>query len=281
VTTYRPSPRPSFDAPTAIPYASVTRHVWGDDEAGQVADWIYASTDRIHALVFGLPAGGAFRHSPEFRTIFGADEVLHVLEGEMVLANPETGEVVRVARGGFAFFRRDTWHHAFAHGTEPLRVIELFAPPPATGTSGAYARTRPYIELADSRYGDDALLGRLVPGERPPQRTLRVIGDADVVWRREGDALVGLLASTEHLTAAVLDLGPGATAPAHAHDGDEVLYVLDGTIHVRAWHGDETHVFELGPRDACYLPTGCRHEYRAFTGAVRALVGVAPSYAAP
>ena len=93
-----------------------TRHVWGDDEAGQVADWIYASTERIHALVFGLPAGGAFRHSPEFRTVFGADEVLHVLEGEMVLANPETGEVVRVPRGGFVFFRRDTWHHAFAHG---------------------------------------------------------------------------------------------------------------------------------------------------------------------
>jgi quercetin dioxygenase-like cupin family protein len=281
VTTYRPSPRPTFDAPTAIPYASVTRHVWGDDEAGQVADWIYASTERIHALVFGLPAGGAFRHSPEFRTVFGADEVLHVLEGEMVLANPETREVVRVPRGGFCFFRRDTWHHAFAHGAEPLRVIELFAPPPATGTSGAYARTRPYLELPESRYADDALLGRLVPGEPRPPGTLRVIGDGDVVWRREGDALVGLLASTEHLTAAVVDLGPGAVAPAHAHDGDEVLYVLEGTIHVRAWHGEKTFVFELRPRDACFVPTGARHEYRAFSGAARALVGVAPAYDAP
>ncbi len=61
VTTYSPSPRPTFDGPAAIPYASVTRHVWGDAEAGEVADWIYASTDKIHCLVFGLPVNGAFR----------------------------------------------------------------------------------------------------------------------------------------------------------------------------------------------------------------------------
>ena len=60
MTTYSPSPRPSFDGPAAIPYASVTRHIWGDPEAGEVADWIYASTERVHALVFGLaPGAGA------------------------------------------------------------------------------------------------------------------------------------------------------------------------------------------------------------------------------
>ena len=146
MTTYRPSPRPTFDGPAAIPYASVTRHIWGDAEAGEVADWIYASTERVHALVFGLAPGAWFRHSPEFRTIFGADELLYVLRGTMVLANPETGEVLRVPRGGTAFFRSDTWHHVHAHGNEELRVLELYAPPPSTGSSGAYARTRPYLE---------------------------------------------------------------------------------------------------------------------------------------
>ena len=125
VTAYRPSPRPTFDGPAAIPYAGVTRHVWGDAESGEVADWIYASTDRVHALVFGLAPGAWFRHSPEFRTIFGADEMLYVLHGTMVLANPETGEVLRVPRGGSAFFRSDTWHHVHAHGNEELRVLEL------------------------------------------------------------------------------------------------------------------------------------------------------------
>ena len=76
----------------------------------------------------------------------------------MALCNPETGEVRRVLAGEAAFFRRDTWHHAMNVGTEPLRVLEYFAPPPSQGTSGAYARSRPY--LATSRYMQDEWLGR-------------------------------------------------------------------------------------------------------------------------
>ena len=114
---YAPSPRPVFDRPTHITDATVTRHIWGDDEAHQVADWIYASTDRIHAMVFGLAPGGRFLHSPEFRTVFGADEVFTVLRGRMILANPETGEVQPVEAGESVAFGRDTWHHAFAHGS--------------------------------------------------------------------------------------------------------------------------------------------------------------------
>src|SRR5918994_1893621 len=132
---YRPSPRPTYDAPTAIRFADVRRHVWGDEESGLVDDWIYTSTDRIHALVFGLPPGGAFRHSDAHRTIFAADELLYVLQGTFAAANPETGEVYRVEPGESLFFRRDTWHHGFSYGDEELRVLELFAPPPSTGSS--------------------------------------------------------------------------------------------------------------------------------------------------
>jgi mannose-6-phosphate isomerase-like protein (cupin superfamily) len=39
-------------------------------------------------------------------------------------------------------------------------------------------------------------------------------------------------------------------------------------------------VFELGPDDACYLPRGCRHEYRNCGGqTAHAVFGVAPKYA--
>ena len=65
---YKPSPRPTFDAPTPIRAEDAVRHTWGDEEAGLVQDWIYVSSDRIHAIVFGLPPGEAFRHSDSFRT---------------------------------------------------------------------------------------------------------------------------------------------------------------------------------------------------------------------
>jgi len=270
------SPRPTFDGPALIRRADVTRHVWGDPAAGEVFDWIYASTERVHMLVFGLPPGGAFRHSEDYRTIFAADEVLHVLQGVLVIADPETGEVQRAGTGESVFFRRDTWHHAFALGPEPLRVLELFAPPPAAGASSAYARAQPYLE--QSRYADDALLGHWPPAS-PPEARLRVLRPADVLWRRDLGVLCGVLVSTEHLTVATLEIGPGEHAAAHEHGGDEVLMVLDGTLWVRAWFGDEVRVFELEPEDVCYLPAGSRHEYRNAQGATaRAICGVAPSW---
>ena len=253
------SPRPTFDGPALIRRADVTRHVWGDAAAGEVYDWIYASTERVHMLVFGLSPGGGFRHSEDFRTIFAADELLHVLQGVLVIADPETGEVQRAGTGESVFFRRDTWHHAFALGPEPLRVLELFAPPPAAGASSAYARAQPYLE--QSRYADDALLGHWPPAS-PPRARLRVLRPADVLWRRDLGVLCGVLVSTEHLTVATLEIGPGEAAAPHEHGGDEVLMVLDGTLWVRAWFDGGVHVFELEPEDVCYLPAGSRHEYR-------------------
>ena len=270
------SPRPVFDGPALIRRSDVTRHIWGDPAAGEVYDWIYASTDRVHMLVFGLPPGGGFRHSEDFRTIFAADELLHVLEGVLVIADPETGEVQRAAAGESVFFRRDTWHHAYALGPGPLRVLELFAPPPAAGASSAYARAQPYLEV--SRYADDALLGSWPPA-RPREPRLRVLRPDDVLWRRDLGVLCGVLISTEHLTVATLELGPGEVAAIHEHGGDEVLMALEGTLWVRAWHDGGVHVFELEPEDVCYLPAGSRHEYRnAGGGTARAIAGVAPSY---
>jgi len=276
--TYRPSPRPTYDGPAVITRAAASRHLWGDPEAGLVADWIYVSSGLVHALVFGLEPQGSFTHSPHHRTVFGADELLYVLSGAMAIANPETGEVQRVEAGESVFLRRDTWHHAFAQGTEPLRVLELFAPPPSTGSSGAYARTRPYLE--ESRYADDDVLGTLTGAGREPGSLLR-LERRDLVWRRDVGVLVGLFVSTEHLTAGVVEVDPGQASAVHAHGGDEILYVTEGRLLVRAWQEDDVKVFELGPDDACYLPIGSRHEYRNYEDVTaRAILGVAPNYLA-
>jgi quercetin dioxygenase-like cupin family protein len=281
VSDYRASPRPTFDAPTAIPFASVTRHLWGDAESGEVADWIYVSSDRIHQLVFGLPPGGWFRHSNDYRTIFAADIVYYVLAGTLLLSNPATGEVRRIAPGEAGFFRRDTWHHAMNHSQEPLRVLELFAPPPATGSSGAYARTQPL--LTDGRYVRDDLLGRWPEAEERErtQATIRVIREADFLWRIEGrdhQTPVAVLVSTVHLTVGRVDLLPGERTDWSRHAGDESLYVIDGALHVRT-RGERAGWFELRPGDGFYLPADTDHEYRNLgPDPVRFVFGVAPTY---
>jgi quercetin dioxygenase-like cupin family protein len=275
-TGYAPSPRPSYDVPTLITESTVTRHIWGDDQASEVADWIYVSSDRIHALVFGLPPGGSFRHSPEYRTVFGADEVLTVLRGRMILANPETGEVQLVETGASIAFGQDTWHHAFAHGEEELRVLELFAPPPSSGTSGLYSRTRPYLQ--SNRYADDSILGSW-PCDAGVAGTLRPIRSADVHYRLVGEALVGILFSTEQLTVGNVSLSPGGVSAKQRRSGDEVLFGQTGTVHVRAWYQDRTYVFEVKRDEACFLPRGSVHEYRNYGATTAtAVVGVAPAF---
>ena len=215
------------------------------------------------------------RHSPEFRTVFGADELLHVLSGTMVLADPETGEVQRVAAGQSVTFGPDTWHHAFAHGGEPLRVLELFAPPPSAGTSGAYARTKPYLET--STYADDSVLGH-VPGARAaggvPGRARR----RHRLAPRPRRARRCPAEHRAHHGPHARD-GLGQAAIEHRHGGDELLFVLRGELWVRAWQDGKAFVFELGPEDACFIPAGCEHEYRVYGAAsAEAMVGIAPSY---
>jgi len=242
---YKPSPRPTFSEPTHLPYASVTRHLWGDPEAGEVADWIYVSSDKIHHLVFSLAPGGEFRHSNEFRTIFAADQVYYVLRGVMVIANPETGEVRHVKAGEAVFFRRDTWHHAFNYGSEPLRVLEYFSPPPSQGTSGAYARTKPL--LTQTKYTQDQALGRW-PMER-----------ATI----ERDAMLHMVRETDLLWQLV----------------DGKPEVLVGTLNMLCPEKDGQRWFELNPQDGFYIPAGSPHQYYNYTDKpVTLIFGVAPAY---
>ena len=273
---YKPSPRPSFDAPTVLRADEVVRHTWGDPEAGFVEDWIYVSSQRIHTIVFGMPPGGKFTHSESFRTIFGADELLHVLQGTLVLANPETGEIVRAEPGESVFFRRDTWHHGFSYGDEPLRVLEFFAPPPATGTSGPYAQAQPYLEV--STYADDMVLGNLTdPRHVRGGRSFTVLRRPDAVLRLDLGVLVGLLVSTEHLTVGTVTVNAGQESREESHAGEELLYVTRGALRVSAGGVEAT----LAPGDGFLIPAETPHRYGAEGDHVaEAIFGVAPSYTA-
>jgi quercetin dioxygenase-like cupin family protein len=280
---YTPSPRPTFPGPAHIPYEAATRHLWGDQASGEVADWIYVSSDKIHHLVFGLPPGGGFRHSDAYRTVFAADEVLYVLSGTMVIANPETGEVHQVAAGDAVFFGPDTWHHAFNYGTEPLRVLEFFAPPPSQGTAGTYARTRPNLRAVT--YTQDRWLGQWPAArvEAQHQHTMQVLRAGEALWRLEGQdrpILIGLLATTDRLTVGTVRVLPGQHGDAHVHGGDESLYLLEGSLHVRLPEHEGQSWFELKPADGFYIPQGVPHQYYNISDRpVDFIFGVAPHYA--
>jgi mannose-6-phosphate isomerase-like protein (cupin superfamily) len=271
-----------FAGAAAIRYADIPRILWGDMQSGEVADWTYASTDKIHQLVFGLPPGGSFRHSDRFRTIFAADILYHVLSGMLVMSNPQTGEAHVVRPGESVFFRRDTWHHGHNYSTDPLRVLEYFAPPPSQGTSRKYAQTRP--NLTEICTAQDEWLGRWPASshEAAQRATFRVVRDADACVRLEGaqqQMLVELFVSTEHLTAGRMTLPPGRRSQTRAYGGDLALYLQEGDLFVRAGRESDQCVFQIGPQDGFYLPAGVPVEFHNFGSQIcRYLFGVAPDY---
>jgi quercetin dioxygenase-like cupin family protein len=279
--SYKKSPRPTFTEATAIPYASVTRFLWGDPEAGFVDDYIYASTDKIHQLVFGLPPRGAFRHSKDRPTVFGADEVLYVLSGVYGSANPETGEVHVAKPGEAIFFRKDTWHHGFSLSDEPLQVLEYFAPPPSTGTSNPYAKSRPYLETPKYRRTD--LIGNwpMATAAAEEKATMRVVRESDLLWELDGDdqsVLTGLFASTEHLTVGRTTIPGGRPSRVQRHGGDECLYVVSGVLRVHT-PDQEKSWSELRPGDGFFVPAGSAHQYWNMGAEPAVFVfGVAPEY---
>jgi quercetin dioxygenase-like cupin family protein len=271
----RSSPRPTYDRATAIPYPAVTRFLWGDGEAGEVADWIYVSSEKIHMLTYALAPGASCLHSDAHRTVFGADVTYHVLDGRLLLANPETGEVRVAEPGDTILFRRDTWHHIFSHDTRQLRVLEFFAPPPSTGTSRTYAHQRPY--LVESRHSDDSLLG--IWPMPTPDPTLHLRRKHEALWRLDGNALVGVIVSTEHLTMGSLSLMPGKRSAVEMHGGDESIYVTSGVLHVRTVAQEGAGWHELHPSDGFYCPEGVRHQYfNIGSEPATAMFGVAPRW---
>jgi quercetin dioxygenase-like cupin family protein len=275
----RSTPRPSYDGPVVVRPPEVTHHLWGDAEAGYVGDEVLVSSRKLHALIFTLPPGGRFRHSPPNRTVFGADEVYFVLDGVLALANPETGEVVRAEAGEAVFFRRDTWHHGFNRSAGALRVLELFAPPPEAGTSSAYAATRPY--LAESRYAQDEVLGRW-PMDRAAidaTNTLHLVRPTDQRYRMEGDLLAGLVASTEQLTVLGGELLPGQASEFRSHPGDALWYVTAGEVHVHTPDAPAANWWRVRAGDAFVLPGPERYRLvNQGAAPARFVLGAAPRY---
>jgi quercetin dioxygenase-like cupin family protein len=281
---YAPSPRPTFDGPAHIPRNQITRHLWGDDQAGHVTDWIFVSNEKIHQLIFGLPGGGSFGHSEEYRTVFAADQVFYVLTGSVVFSNPETGEAHLVRQGEVAYFSHDTWHHGHNVETSELRVLEFFAPPPSQGTSGSYARTQPY--LTDIVRGQDQWVGNW-PGALEKASdgfSMGVVREPDVLWRLEGGVdgdrvLTGLWVSTDELTVGTTRVLPGQRSSSIVHGGDKGLYVHRGTLAINVIDGDGNRWHELNEGDGFYLPEGVPHRYQnAGSDAAEVIFGVAPRY---
>jgi mannose-6-phosphate isomerase-like protein (cupin superfamily) len=255
----RSTPRPTYDGPVLLRRDLVAHHVWGDAQSSMVTDRVYLSNDELHVLEFELAPRNGFRHSAANKTLFAADVAYYVLEGELVLADPQYGEVRVVPAGTAVFFRRDTWHHGFNPSSQVVRVLEFFSPPPSRGAASEYARLQPDLEEVTYRPAPSALSQA---GLRPEPR-LHVVRAEDAVWSfadTEPGHLRGSLVETDHLSVTLGRVFAGHEEEMAPCEDESLLMVLAGElwVDVRSAITGEFTVGILRKGDAAYLPRGSR-----------------------
>lgn len=257
----RPSPRPHYWHPQLIRRADAAHHVWGDAEAGFVTDRIIVSTDQLHVLEYELPPGGGFRHSAQNQTVFGGDVLYFVVEGELVLTDPQTGEVVRCPADAGRLFHRGTWHNAFNPFASTVRVVEFFSPPPARGTASDFAKQQPPLD--ESRFSDQRWAARW-PEARDEQRARQSFLEASTataLWAfrdTRPSHLLATLVDTPYLHVVQGEVLPGHLEELKTVKAESLLLVTEGELWVDVWSDEigfqATAV--LQPGDAMFLPRG-------------------------
>lgn len=257
----RPTPRPTYPNATVVKKEDAASHLWGDSASGFVSDRVYLSDDTLHVLRYELGPHRRFVHSATNPTFFAADITYIVLEGDLWIADPSSGEVQKASAGELVFMQRDTWHHVFNPNPTPVRVLEFFAPPPSRGTASTYAHKQPL--LTETRY-DDPRWHRRWPEAKDEQRIasrLSVLGLDDVRWTildTHAEHVEGVAVDTEFLTVSYGEVIGGFLSEELTAADHSVLYLTSGSLHIllpdvphdqQAWH-------ELVPGDIAFLPQG-------------------------
>ena len=187
-------------------------------------------------LVFGLAAGR--RVPPLARPTARSSRPtrsLHVLEGTLVIADPETGEVQRVETGEQRLLPprhvapRLRARRRAAAGARAVRAA-------AGGGRVERVRAAAAVPRGQRATPTTRSVGALAARARPPAARLHVAapGRRPVAARPRRPVRDPRQHRAPHGRAARDRAGRGRRP--HAHGGDEVLMALDGPLWVRAWH---------------------------------------------
>ena len=88
----------------------------------------------------------------------------------------------------------------------------------------------------------------------------------DFIHGKEYQNKISFYLSNDTVHAGILTLTKGKISEIECHKGDEVLWVLQGNVQVRAWQGkDDDTVFQecyhLKTNDKFLIPEGYKHQY--------------------
>ena len=212
--------------------------------------------------MWSLPPGGWFKHSDEHKSYYFADESYLILDGEMTIHNPETGDVAVVRAGEGLAFRERTWHYGYNATGEETMLIGILAPVPdnIADNEELAAQVPPLTEIRNGRWdlfadetgGFPWNVDRAVATNR--FRRLDRRDWLHVIQGEEHPLRVDLVCATDRLTSGLFTLLPGFISDPESHPGDEVAFCVEGQAAVQLT--DTGEWLELNRRDGCFIPGG-------------------------
>jgi len=276
-----------FDRPRLVKYAHASRFLWGDKKSGQVADVIYGRNNKIGALTFKLKPGGFFRSSDTWKSFFDQHRYYYVVQGELTIQDPETGEIAVARAGEVIHWRGAKWHFGYNFTPDETLVLDWYAPQerPPHVPEIQFAETKPKFSKGTPGRMDclGAWPDRLATSRQKAQETGGVvtITEADALHFVHGEQFPvreSILVSSREMSAGVVNLIPGMQSEERTHPGDKVIFNLFGQLHVYLPEHYEWH--ELNKWDVLYLPPNTVHQYWNYTAApTKFAFMVVPTYA--
>lgn len=275
-----------FDKPTFVPRSEAVQFLWGDEDAHFVPDLVYGRGDRIAGLIYKLAPGELFKSSKTWRPLYDQDRYYYVVQGELTIQDPETGDIASAKAGEAVYWRGARYHYGYNFGMEETFVLDWYAPQDRAANVPEVESSLQKREPREFRAGRTDLLGKW-PTNALQDLQVRLSEGRMVTLRKESalqfihgekdPVLMLLYASTDALTGGTFEIRPSVMAEVEIHPGDEVFFALEGCIHV--YLPDSFEWFELHPLDCLYLPEGTAHRYCNTTGSMaKGAFCVAPRY---
>ena len=272
-------------------------------ETTEIENNVHVSTDNLNIVEWILAPGSHI--GPAARHLSG-DECYYVLEGELTVCNPETGESFIIKTGEAILIPQETRHQGFNFTKERIVVLACMAPKIWTKETGSiipdvesprflkgpeepkYGKPSPIYSIPKVRRNIDALGSWPAPGPKMREEKLLIVVKPDdnltLIHGKERHILFSFLVSSDYMHVAIVTVPVAATSEFEKHAGDEVVSVLEGELCIRIYNeGDgeqgETafpHV-KIEPGDSMLIPEGTSHQYINFTSdVVKAHVAIGP-----
>ena len=273
-------------------------------EGTQNENQVFVSTDKIFMGEWILAPGN--HYEPAGFHLHG-DECYYLLEGKAVAFNAETGETLRFEAGDSILIPQKTRHQIFNMHNKKIVAIACVAPKiwedDGMGTIIPQVLKprffKGYGELKYDNFSDafhfqgiksnlDSLGNWPAPGPKLREKKQLVIikeeNQLPLIHGKERHILFSFIVSNDYMHLAIVEVPVNITSEFEKHDGDEVIYVLEGGLSVRIKTSEDENRddsvypnYKLKTNDKMFIPAGTWHQYINFTDdTVKAYVAIAP-----